>query len=59
MFPLRLGVGLLIFFSALFLFMLRANFSINMLAMVNDDQLDGNGMPIVQPDVSGMVLQLE
>lgn len=49
MIPVRLSVGLMIFFSAFFMYMLRANFSINMLAMVNDPQIE-------QPDVSLIVL---
>lgn len=53
MIPARLNVGVMLFFTLFFLYMLRANFSINMLAMVNEaPRFDGNGTEIAQPNVS-------
>lgn len=51
--PKRLVIGIMLFFGAFFMYMLRANFSVLMLAMTN--ARDENGTLINKPDVSGGV----
>lgn len=48
--PLRLVIGIMIFLALMVMYMLRSDFSINMLAMVNE--FDENGTMIQKPDVS-------
>lgn len=49
--PTRLSIALSIFFALVFLFMVRSNFSIAILAMVQPIQ-SGNGTQVQVPDVS-------
>lgn len=50
--PARLNIGLMLFLSILFLYVERAHFSINLLAMVQPMMTDENGTIIQLPDVS-------
>lgn len=50
--PTRINIGLMIFFSSLFSYMIRVNMSINILAMVKPTATDENGTIIELPDVS-------
>lgn len=52
--PARLNIGISLFFSIFFLYVLRANFSINILAMIEPTTLDEHGNLIELPDVSGI-----
>lgn len=50
--PARLNIGLMLFFSIFFLYVVRSHFSINLLAMVEPTTTDENGTIIQLPDVS-------
>lgn len=49
--PKRLNIGLMLFFTTFFLYVLRSNLSINMVAMVQSNAVDENGTQIVLPNV--------